>query len=162
MAPHFSAEALATGFENATPESIQSFIAEKLPLDEIDFQDFKGDISRSSFVILDERSIKDGTCIVYHKWEHMAEGNEEEDWDEEKVVKEWLVWRVKFLTAWCIVAGLWSGTENMQMVFENKSDAHTDENGVFQLVYFENSKYDLPDLENPVPYGPGQIEEGSS
>jgi len=65
----------------------------------------------------------------------------------------------KFLTAWYMLAGLWSGTECMQLIFENKSNAYMDEHGVFQLAFFENSKVDLHDLEDPIPFVTGYVEE---
>ena len=145
-----------TGFENATPETLQQFILDNVkPSTEKSYPDFHGEISNDSFIILDSRSAIDGTCTFYYLRQEMPkdEDGEEEDWDESKLVRTWMSWRIKFLAAWFVAAGFWHRYDLMLEIWENPKDVYTDENGVTQLAYFENDVYELPDLENRVPFG---------
>jgi hypothetical protein len=113
-----------------------------------------GAIAWDQFVILDERSVKDNTCLVYHRKSYMPEGPDEDDWIEEKLIHEWMVWRVRFVVAWNLVAGLSMGDDVVFSIFENKKDAYLDEHGVFQLPYLEQHVSLFPDLEDRAPWGP--------
>ncbi|KAM3064685.1 hypothetical protein ACMFMG_011284 [Clarireedia jacksonii] len=141
-----------TGFKDASPTTLQKFIKENLE-GRHEFPDFIGAIAWDEFVVLDERSAKDNTCLVYHRTQHMPEGSAEDEWDEEKLIYEWKVWRVKFLVAWNLVAGLSMGDDIVFSIWENENEAYTDEDGVFQLPYLEQDESQFPDLEDRAPWG---------
>ncbi|KAH6678024.1 hypothetical protein B0J14DRAFT_687886 [Halenospora varia] len=88
-------EPFNTGFLNATGESIKNFVRENV-LPGSEFSYFTGDLSNTAFIVLGERSIADGTCLLHHFHEDMPVDPEEWGlgfWDDEKVVSEWMVWR---------------------------------------------------------------------
>lgn len=141
-----------TGFENATPESLQSFVAEKVEgIDE--FPNFAGEISFQTFVVLDQRSVQDGTALVYHRYEKMPDGSEEDEWDEDKLIREWKAWRVRFVAAWFLCANLWHSPDLLDSIMEGGVDAYVDSQGVLQLAYFEQNEIELPTLDDRIPYG---------
>jgi hypothetical protein len=149
-----------TGFENATPESLQSFVGEKVEgIDE--FPNFVGEISFQTFVILDQRSTQDGTAIVYHLYRKMPEGSEEDEWDEDKLIREWKGWRVRFVAAWFLCANLWHSPDLLDSIIEGGVNAYVDGQGVLQLAYFEQNEVELPNLGDRIPYGPGNREEAT-
>ncbi|PQE19133.1 Amino acid permease protein [Rutstroemia sp. NJR-2017a BBW] len=125
-----------TGFKDASPTTIQTFIKENLE-GRHEFPDFGGAIEWDEFVILDERSVKDNTCLVYHRTSRMPEGSYDVDWDKEKLIYEWQCWRVKFLVAWGLIAELNFADDVVFSIWEDKKDAYWDEHGVFQLPYLE-------------------------
>lgn len=106
-------------------------------------------------MVLDERSAKDHTCVVYHRIETMPEGSAEDEWDEEKLIFEWRFWRVKFLLAWHLCVSLNNGDDVVFDIWEDEKDAYVDEDGVFQLPYLEHNDAMFPELDNRVPWGPG-------
>jgi hypothetical protein len=149
--------AFQTGFENASPETLQKFVIDNAESStEKTYPNFEGEISNESFIVLDSRSATDGTCLFYYLYKRMPEDEdgEEEDWDESRAIKTWMSWRVKFLAAWFVAAGFWHRADLMLELWSNPRDVYEDENGVTQLAYFEHDKYELPDLENRVPFGP--------
>jgi hypothetical protein len=144
--------AFITGFENATPESLQSFVTSNVEGKD-EFPNFRGEISFQTFVVLDERSIRDGTALVHHRYEKMPEGSEEDEWDEEKLIREWKVWRVRFVAAWFLCANLWHSEDLLDSILENPRNAYVDSQGILHLAYFEQNVIELPDLEDRAPYG---------
>ncbi|PQE17221.1 hypothetical protein CJF31_00005618 [Rutstroemia sp. NJR-2017a BVV2] len=148
------APSFITGFKDVSPTTLQTFIKENLE-GQYDFPNFRGNIEWDEFVVLDKRSAKDNTCLVYHRLQYMPEGSAEDEWDKEKLIYEWKVWRVKFLVAWQLVAGLSMGDDVEFSIWEDEKKAYTDENGVLQLPYLEQDKSEYPDLEDRVPWGPG-------
>ncbi|PQE23554.1 hypothetical protein CJF31_00006197 [Rutstroemia sp. NJR-2017a BVV2] len=117
-----------TGFKDASPSTIQTFIKENLE-DRHEFPDFIGAIAWDEFVILDERSVEDNTCLVYHRLSRMPEGSDGVEWDKEKLIHEWKGWRVKFLVAWALVAGLSMADDVVFSIWEDEKDAYWDEHG---------------------------------
>lgn len=149
-----STPSFETGFKDATPATLQAFMAEHVA-NRHKFPEYRGSIAWDEFVVLDSRSVEDkNTCLVYHRVKRMPEGSAEDEWDEEKLTCEWKVWRVKFLMAWWLVSGLNMGDDVMFDVFEDEKDTYTDKDGVLQMPYMEHDEHEFPDLENRVPWGP--------
>ena len=133
------------GFENASPETLQKFVVDNVKIStEKTYPNFRGEVSPDSFIILDSRSATDGTCVFYYLYQKMPEDEygEEQDWDESKVIKTWMSWRIKFLAAWFISAGFWHSADLILQLWEDPKDVYVDDRGVTQLAYFENDKYE--------------------
>lgn len=118
------------------------------------FPNCRGAIARLEFVVLDPRSIEDNTCLVYHRVDRMPEDSPGDEWDEDKIILEWKVWRVKFLVAWWLITGLGFADDVMFDTMEDEKDTYTDKDGGFQMPYKEHDMHEHPDLENCVPWGP--------
>ncbi|KAB8300365.1 hypothetical protein EYC80_000548 [Monilinia laxa] len=143
-----------TGFKDATPETLQKFMAENV-VGRHKFPDYRGSIAWDEFVVLDSRSTEDKTtCLVYHRVQRMPEDSADDEWDEEKLIYEWKVWRVKFLMAWWLITGLNNNDDALFDVMEDEKDTYTDYDGVLQMPYMEHDEHEYPDLENRVSWGP--------
>ncbi|RAL67443.1 hypothetical protein DID88_008198 [Monilinia fructigena] len=115
-----------TGFKDATPETLQNFMAENV-VGRHKFPDYRGSIAWNEFVVPDPRSAEDKTtCLVYHHVQRMPEDSADDEWDEEKLIYEWKVWRVKFLMAWWLITGLNNNDEAMFDVMEDENNTYTD------------------------------------
>lgn len=112
-----------------------------------------GELSNSSFIVLDKRSIADLTCEVHYRYDHMPEG-EWLEYDKALEIQEWKVWRVRFRMAWPLLAGLWHGPEDIFDMFEGGTKAYIDEKGVAQLAAVEQDTYEFPEFEDRAPLGP--------
>jgi len=121
--------------------------------------DIPGELSNSSLVVLDARSIVDHTCEVHYRWDHMPEG-EWLEYDKGLEIQEWKSWRVRFRVAWPLLAGFEHGPEDIFDMFEAGEDAYIDEKGVAQLGFVEQDTYEFPEFEDRAPYG-GQGKEAS-
>lgn len=99
-----------------------------------------GSLACDQFVVLDERSAEDNTCLVYHRTSTMPEGSDEAEWDEEKLLHEWKVWRVKFVVAWQVCATVCQGDDVITTLWADKTKAYWDENGIFQLPHLEGQR----------------------
>ncbi|QSZ35506.1 hypothetical protein DSL72_008376 [Monilinia vaccinii-corymbosi] len=143
-----------TGFKDATPEALQKFMEENV-IGRHAFPDYRGSIAWNEFVVLDSRSAEDNnTCVVYHRVQSMPDDSAGDEWDAEKLISEWRVWRVKFLMAWWLIAGLNNNDDVMLDVMEDEKDTYTDKDGVLQMPYMEHDEHEYPDLQNRVPWGP--------
>lgn len=117
------------------------------------------DLSEDSFVVLDQRSIRESTCEVHYRYEYMPtpEGYDgaPPDWDEEKLVREYRVWRIKYRTAWHFLAGLWHIPQEVVQGLDTGGSRSTyvDEEGILQQAYVE--EHDFDDLEDRAPYRRG-------
>lgn len=155
-------EPFINGFENADPETLQDFVLSNCAPDN-SYPNFKGEISNEMFVVLDDRSAQDNTCLLYFLYEVPAElagpevGDEEgvEYYEDSELI--WKIWRVKFLVAWMLSANLWF---NPSLTFglwaKGEKDYYIDERGVLQYADFEQTgEFDPPLMEvDKVPYGP--------
>ncbi|KAI9642134.1 hypothetical protein NHQ30_008936 [Ciborinia camelliae] len=142
-----------TGFKDASPTDLQTFMKEKAE-GQREFPDLDCSLAKNEFVVLDERSARDDTCLVYHRMSSMPEGSAEDEWDEESLVHEWKVWRVKFLVAWHLCVSLDNGDDVVFSIWEEEKAAYVDRDGIFQLAYLEQDRDMFPDLENRVSWGP--------
>jgi len=149
-----------TGFENASLEAIDKFVAEHIPsVDKPRFPNIRGDVAHDTFAVLDSRSIRDGTVLLCNRYPRMPDEDLEEDecaWDEKKLIWELKEWRVKFLMAELLGGLLYIQPGSWYADFEVGRNMYFDENGVLQLPFFEHSEHDCPDLkpEERVPWGP--------
>lgn len=142
-------EPFETGFLNASIDSLQKFVRqhsqtepdEALPRQRPFFT------SHEIFAVLDSRSARDGTALVYHYHERMPKEYLEEDedaYDEKVLIKEWVEWRVKFLTA-----AIWASVCDFGIIyadFEVRRDQYIDKEGVLQLPQDERHGFELPGL----------------
>ncbi|KAK7734530.1 hypothetical protein SLS57_000227 [Botryosphaeria dothidea] len=86
-------------------------------------------LSPDTFVVLDERSARDGrTAIVMFREERMPAGMEEEEWDDEKVERLWRTWRVPMATAFGVTGQLAVKPGLVVKIFEREG---ADAEGVF-------------------------------
>ncbi|KIN06591.1 hypothetical protein OIDMADRAFT_50071 [Oidiodendron maius Zn] len=104
-------------------------------------------------------STQDGTAIVYHRYTSIPEGSEKDEWDEDKLMREWRAWRVRFVATWFLCASLWHSPDLLDTNMEGGVDAYIDDQGVLQLACFEQNEIELPNLKDRIPYGPGNEED---
>lgn len=120
-----------------------------------EFPDYEGSLAWNEFVVLDSQSAEDkNTCLVYHCVQRMPEGSPEDEWDEEKLIRTWKVWRVKFLMAWWLISGLESNDSVLFDIMEDGKDIYTDKDGILQWPYMEHDEHEYPDLKIRVAWGP--------
>ncbi|KAH6678034.1 hypothetical protein B0J14DRAFT_505048 [Halenospora varia] len=157
-----------TGFGNASSETLQAFVKQNVSLKEQNPESarIKYDIWPDDFIELDERSVKDGTCVFHHYHEDDGEEDDDEESEDEDEVEDeapvgkWMTWRVKFVAAWNIWSGFWHRSDLMlEEIQKNTRIYYVDENGVLQDAGLENDVDELPDLEERVPYGPDPVPE---
>lgn len=139
-----------TGFENATPESLQAFAEGLEERPNIRNKEV------STFVVLDQQSLEDGTCLVYNHHIMKAPGHEDDEWEEDTpTVWVWKPWRVKFVMAWFLCAGFWHNADLVLELLEEGKDRYINDRGIVTFADLEHDKRELPDWEDPSPYGPG-------
>ena len=155
-------EEFVTGFENATPESLQDFVQSNCAPGNT-YPNFQGEISSEVFIVLDAQSAKDNTCLLYFYYQPTSQLADEEEDDEEGVEyydstePEWKSWRVKFLSAWHLHSSLWFNPSLLFELFsEGDKNYYVDQKGVLQFAGLEQTgTFDPPlDEEEKVPYGP--------
>jgi hypothetical protein len=157
-------EPFETGFLDAPLETLVKYVRENRP-SESEQRELNMNIDETIFAVLDSRSTRDGTVAIYHYYQRMPEETFEEDenaWDPEIAVPQWIEWRVKFLTAGTWAAGLWFMPEYAD--FEIGRSEYVDEDGVLQLPNIEHDENELPGLkeEEKAAWGPERsLEERS-
>jgi hypothetical protein len=86
---------LTTGFQDASTSSLRELVTTKIN-DKGEMPDTPGELSNSSFIVLDRRSIADLTCELHYRYDHMPEG----DWlehDKALKIQDGKMWAVYFL-----------------------------------------------------------------
>ncbi|KAH8597793.1 hypothetical protein B0O99DRAFT_592345 [Bisporella sp. PMI_857] len=127
-----------------TPDD--SFMKDKLSPGMAESSSFGVDVSPDTFVVLDERTARDKTCVMYHLWRHVPE--EDEGWDEDGVIEVWLEFRVKFAVAWLLAIGLCHDADMLVQTIRDPHRGSLDADGVWQLPMFENNAYELLTLKD--------------
>ncbi|KAL1636577.1 hypothetical protein SLS56_001162 [Neofusicoccum ribis] len=92
-------------------------------------------LNPDTFVVLDDRSARDKTCVVMYYEERMPEDlRERGEWVDERAEKFWLSWRVPMRTAYGVTALLEMTPHLMVELFEEDGP---DEDGVFHYTEIE-------------------------
>lgn len=63
------------------------------------------------------------------------------------------------MATWFLCVNLWHSPDLLDTIMEGGVDAYIDDQGVLQLAYFEQNEIEPPNLEDRIPYGPGNEED---
>lgn len=130
---------ITSGFLHSSIDNIAKFVQD-LPED--------NNYDKSTFVILDSRSVLDKTVSIHHLAQEMPEDVPEGEWIHERVVSLWKDWRVSFEAAAYIASYLeynvWGYVHNWGFT-GNKDGEVLDEEGVLRLPGLKMKEFDMLD-----------------
>lgn len=149
---HQPIESFKTGFKDTAPQSLQEFILKQKVVANDESLDpwARRNYDKHIFVVLDARSARDKTALMYHFHTRMPKElllKDEDFYDKKLEIHEWVEWRVKFRDAARWASGYWF--MNNYNDFEITPKQYIADKGVLQLVPERQSEG-----EEQIPLGP--------
>ncbi|CAG8972799.1 hypothetical protein HYALB_00007724 [Hymenoscyphus albidus] len=133
-----------SGFLSFTIDDLK-FYLKNLP------EEHQETIAVSTFVVLDERTIRDKTVSIHH-WTRETPDDVDEsiDFDDWPVIESWKEWRVPFSSAALVASRLENDVYDRiknEGGFSGKSDEHVDAEGVLRLPSLKMKDFEFLDDE---------------